>query len=126
MNKKILTTLSLCVIGVHGTSQVTAQGACTQVTVPPVCQGGSQININNMSKEISPPNLCATPGEAITVRVTPPGTTAIMHGKDGGWPYASNGSNETFTIIAPGDGEYNYNVTFEDGTCIDPRITVKR
>ncbi len=45
-----------------------------------------------------------------------------IDGKDGGWP---SGSGNSFTIIAPDAGEYDYNVTFDDATCIDPRVTVK-
>ena len=124
MNKKILVALPLCLIGFHGTSQVTAQGNCQQMSVPPVCQPGRQININNNSKNISPPNLCASPGETIQVNVTPDGTTANIYGKNGGWP---SGSGPSFTITAPDVVDsYDYNVTFDDGSCIDPRITVKR
>jgi len=47
-----------------------------------------------------------------------------MEGKDGGWP---NESGPSFTITAPeAVGEYDYNVIFDDGTCIDPRIVVRK
>jgi hypothetical protein len=121
MNKKVLIAIPLCLIGFFGTVQVTAQDNCAAMSIPPVCQGGGSININNNSKNISPPNLCATPGETIQVNVTPSGTASI-DGKDGGWP---NGSGSSFTITAPATGSYDYNVTFEDGTCIDPRIVIK-
>ena len=123
MNKKILIAIPLCLIGFHGTSQVTAQANCQQMSVPAVCQGGGQININNNSNNISPPNLCAAPGDTIQVNVTPAGTTASILGKSGGWP---SGSGTSFTITAPAEGTYEYNVTFQDKSCIDPRISIKR
>lgn len=122
MNTKVLIAIPIFLIGFHGSMQVTAQGECPQMDVPPVCQGGGRININNISKNISPPNLCATPGETIDVNVTPDGTTASIEGKYGGWP---SGSGSSFTITAPESGTYDYNVTFEDGSCIDPRIIVR-
>jgi len=112
----------LCLIALHGTLQVTAQGSCEQIDVPPVCQGGGRININTNSYNISPLNLCASPGKTIAVNVTPAGIEASIYGKNGGWP---GGSGASFAITAPNGGEYNYNMSFADDTCIDPRITVK-
>lgn len=120
MNKKILIAIPVCLIGFHGTSQVTAQGDCVEVPVPPACQGGGRITINTTSNNISPPNLCASPGESIDVNVVPGGSVTIT-GKDGGWP---NGSGSSFTLVAPDAGAYDYNVYFEDGSCVDPRISV--
>ncbi len=121
MNKKLLIALPLFLIGFQGASQVTAQGGCEPMSVPPVCQGGNRININTNSRKISPRNLCAEPGETIEVRVTPAGNTASIEGKSGDWP---RGSGSSFTITAPEQGTYDYDVTFEDGSCIDPRISV--
>ena len=123
MKKKVFSAIPLCLIVLHGTSQVTAQDNCEPMDVPPVCQGGGQININNNSNNISPRNICAEPGQTIEVIVTPAGTSASIFGKSGGWPSASG---ESFSITAPGEGVYNYNVVFDDGTCYDPRISVKR
>ncbi len=128
MNNKILILIPLCLIGFHGTSQVTAQDSCPPMSDAPMpaCpeRPHINININNNSKNMSPRNFCAEPGATITVTVTPAGTTASIKGKDGGWP---SGSGSSFTITAPADdGEYDYNVTFQDKSCIDPRITVKR
>ena len=122
MNKKVLIALPLCLIGFHGTSPVTAQGNCHQMSVPPVCQGGGRININNTSKTVAPPNLCARPGESIYVNVTPADTRASIAGKSGGWP---NAGGTSFTITAPDEGTYDYKVIFENGYCIDPRISVR-
>ena len=120
MNKKVLIAIPLCLIGFHGTSQVTAQDDCVPSSVPPVCQGGGSITINTITQNIAPPNLCATLGESIRVNVVPSGSVTI-DGKDGGWP---NGSGSSFTITPPATGTYDYNVYFEDGSCVDPRISV--
>ncbi len=120
MNKKVLIAIPLCLIGIHQTSQLTAQDECVEVPVPPVCQGGSRITINTNTNNIAPPNLCASPGDSISVNVVPRGSVTI-DGKDGGWP---NGLGSSFTITAPATGTYNYNVYFEDGSCVDPRISV--
>jgi len=123
MDKKILIAIPLCLIGFHGTSQVTAQVTCQQMSVPPVCQPGGRININNRSKTVAPPNLCAAPGETIEVNVTPTGTTASIVAKSGSWP--NEVDRPSFSITAPGAGDYDYEVIFEDGSCIDPRIKVR-
>ncbi|RLA37158.1 MAG: hypothetical protein DRR15_02825 [Gammaproteobacteria bacterium] len=123
MNKKVFIAIPLCLIVLHGTSQVTAQDNCEPMGSLPACQGGGQININNNSHNVSPPNLCAAPGETIQVNVTPAGTSASIFGKSGAWPSASGTS---FSITAPDEGAYNYNVVFDDGSCLDPRITIKR
>ena len=122
MNKKVLIAIPLCLIGFHGTSQETAQAECRQISVPPVCQDGRRINISNNSKSMAPPHLCVSAGETIEVNVTPAGTTASIIGKSGGWP---SGSGSSFTITAPAAGTYDYNVIFQDESCIDPRITVR-
>ena len=122
MNKKVLIAIPVCLIGFHGSMQVTAQGACQPMSIPPTCTGNARININTDSKNISPPNLCAEPGQVIEVNVTPSDTSVSIDGKGGGWP---SGSGSSFTITAPAVGSYDYNVTFADGTCIDPRIIVR-
>jgi hypothetical protein len=121
MNKKVLIAIPLCLIGIHGTSQVTAQDDCVDLSVPPACTGRGSITINTTSKNIAPPNLCASPGESISVNVVPSGSVTIA-GKDDGWP---NGSGSSFTITPPATGTYDYNVFFEDDSCVDPRISVQ-
>jgi hypothetical protein len=121
MNKKILIAIPFCLVAIHGTSQVTAQGGCEEQAVPSVCQRASGITVNTNSHNISPPNICVSPGETIDVNVVPEGSVQI-DGKGGGWP---SGSGSSFALTAPeAAGDYDYNVTFEDGTCIDPRVTV--
>lgn len=125
MKKLLMLTVPLLLLAFYVTSPVTtAQGNCAPQEGPmPVCQDGSRININNISKRISPRNLCIDAGETVTFNVTPNGTTATVEGKNGGWP---NGSGTSFEVVVPGDAPfYEYNVYFEDNSCIDPRITVK-
>lgn len=121
MNKKPLLLLPVSVLLIQGSPDVTAQDPCEPIDVPPVCQAGNRITIiNNETYGIAPLNICAAPGDDIEVKVVPQGSARI-EGKRG-WP---SGSGESFIITAPAAGEYNYNVYFEDGTCIDPRVTVK-
>ena len=92
MNKKFLIAIPLCLLGFYGTSQVTAQDPeCEVVSVPPTCQGASRININTNSRNISPRNICVSPGQTFDVDVRPTGSVTIR-GKDGGWPDASGAS----------------------------------
>ena len=128
MKKTIMLTVPLLVLAYYGTSQVTtAEVECVkQPGDMPTCQNAPHVNINNQSKNISPRNICGTPGQTITFNVTPNGTTASMEGKDGGWPM---GSGSSWQIVVPEAeaGEYfDYNVHFEDDSCIDPRITVSK
>jgi hypothetical protein len=50
----------------------------------------------------------------------PSGSVTIV-GKGGGWP---DGNGSSFTLTAPGVGSYDYNVIFEDDSCVDPKISV--
>lgn len=120
MNKKLLVSLPLTVLLIQGAPDVTAQDECERIDVPPVCQDARRITINNQTYRIAPLNICAAAGDEIEVNVVPEGSARI-EGKTG-WP---SGSGERFFITAPETGEYDYNVYFEDGSCIDPRVTVK-
>ena len=120
MNKKLLVSLPLSILLIQGTPDVTAQIECERIDVPPVCQAVSRITINNETYNIAPLNICAVPGAEIEVNVVPHGSARI-EGKEG-WP---SGAGESFSITAPEAGEYDYNVYFEDGRCIDPRVTVQ-
>lgn len=120
MNKKLLIALPACLLLIEGAPELTAQDACAPMEVPPVCQPAARITINNQSHTIAPPNICAASGQVIPVNVVPSGTAQIV-GKRG-WPA---GGGSSFTITAPERaGEYDYDVYFGDGSCIDPRITV--
>lgn len=122
MNMKLLVSLPLSLVLFQGTSTVTAQGACEPMDVPAVCQNARKITINVNSKKISPRNICVDPGQELRVHVKPRGSSVTIEGKTGGWP---SGSGEKFVLVAPDEGEHDYNVYFEDGSCIDPRVTVK-
>ena len=120
MKKMLFVPLPACFLLLQSAPPVTAQPDCEPVEVPAQCQPVDQININTNTHKISPRNICAAPGQEIEVKVSPEGSVRIQ-GKSG-WP---TGEGETFTIIAPESGEYDYNVYFEDGICIDPRVTVR-
>ncbi len=122
MNKKLLVSLPLSVLLLQGAPTVTAQGECELMEVPPVCQAAPQITINVNARTIAPPNICVDPGQEIPVQVTPAGSSVRLEGKNGDWPSASG---EDIVLTAPDEGEHDYNVYFEDGSCIDPRVTVK-
>ncbi len=124
MKKTVMLTAPLMILAYYSSTQVTtAQEPCEIRTPPDNCQPAQRITINNQSKNVSPPNVCLDAGNTITVNVTPSGS-ASMQGKDGGWP---SGSGTSWELHAPEtEGEYDYNVYFEDGSCLDPRITVRR
>ena len=122
MKKTILLAAPLALVLFYGTPHVTAQQPECKTMSVPTCQDGTRITINNNSNTVAPPNLCVDPGETITVSVSPEGSSARIEGKSGGWP---SGSGSTFTLVAPESGTYDYNVYFSDGSCLDPRISVK-
>ena len=122
MKKAILLAAPLGLVLFYGTPDLIAQEQECRTMSIPTCQDGMRITINNNGNTVAPPNLCVDPGEAITVNVSPEGTSARMEGKDGGWP---NGSGSSFELVAPESGTYDYNVYFSDGSCLDPRIEIK-
>jgi hypothetical protein len=123
MKKTILLAAPLGLAVLYGATQVTAEHhECRQMNLP-TCVDANQININNRGNTAGPPSICVDPGETITVRVTPEGTEASIEGKNGGWP---SGSGSEFTLVAPMEpGDYDYNVYFEDGSCLDPRVRIR-
>ena len=121
MNKAILLVEPLGLVLFYGAQHVTAQEQVCQTMSIPACQNGTRININTNGNKVSPPNLCVSPGETITVSVSPEGESARIEGKDGGWP---SGSGSSFELVAPDSGTYDYNVYFSDGSCLDPRIVI--
>ena len=125
MNKKVMLTVPIMVLAFYSTSQITtAQPNCAPPSGPmPDCMNAQQITINNNSKNISPRNICVNPGDTITVNVRPNGTTARIDAKSGAWPAGDGTSFQLFVPETP--GIYDYNVHFEDGSCIDPRVTVR-
>ena len=106
-------------------SPVTAQPpqCAPMADTMPACQNGRVITINNQSKTIMPRNLCMDAGDTVTFNVRPNGTSASVSPKNGAWP--SDGGTSFQLVVPGGQPYYDYNVHFEDGTCVDPRITVK-
>lgn len=124
MKNKILWLVPalVVVVATQGPSRVVAQDECVTVEIPTACQGGGRLTLNANSLNVSPPNLCATPGSRIEVNVVPQGFASIQPKGGGTWP---RGSGETFTLDVPEEpGTYDYAVYFENGSCIDPRISV--
>jgi hypothetical protein len=126
MKKTIMLTAPLLVLAYYGTSQVTtAQGQCEKPPGdPPMCQPGRQVTITNGPNIVAPPNLCIAAGATVTFNVQQPGTTASIDPKEGDWPI---GDGESWELVVPhGKPYYDYNVHFEDGSCLDPRITISQ
>lgn len=125
MKKLMLLSASfLLVFALYEPSDVTAQGNCEPMGGMANCRVGGRVTINNEGNIVGPPCVEIEPGGSITFNISPPGTTARIEPKNGGsWPF-HNG--ESITLQAPSsDGDYDYNVYFSDGSCIDPRIRVK-
>ena len=123
MNKKYWLLAPALTLMAQSASQVNAQDPCVVQEVPPVCQGGRRLTINVNSMRVSPPNLCARPGSSIDVNVVPNSFVSIQPKGDRDWPRQS-GSSFTLNVPEDASGAYDYNVYFEDGSCIDPRISV--
>lgn len=125
MYKKTLVAAAILVAAAQQPTAIVAQEECEVQEVPPVCQDARRININTNSKDVSPRNICVDPGATIPVQVTPEGNSATIAGKSG--PDWLHGNGETFSLHVPdtATGEFDYNVYFADGTCIDPRIKVR-
>ena len=123
MNKKLLVLAPLALFGLNEPAEVGAQADCATVNVPPVCQRGSQVTINTQTSNVSPPNVCASPGSSVSFNVVPTGTAVVVSKNGTSW---LSGSGNAFAINVPGDaaGSYDYAVFFEDGSCIDPRISI--
>lgn len=123
MKKTIMLIVPLLMLAFYGTSQVTtAQAVCTAGPVLPNCISGKRVTIVNGPNTVAPPDICIKAGETLSFKVQPNGSTARVVGKDGGWP---NGSGTSFDLVVPNVAKtYAYNVHFEDGTCMDPRIVV--
>ena len=125
-NKKLFLIAPLVLIGFNELATVDAQVPCTVVEVPPDCLSAPRISINVDSKNISPRNICGSPGQSIPVSFRPENTentVRIEPKTDNDW-LRGEGSRFSIDIPASANGEFEYNVYFEDGSCIDPRISV--
>ena len=83
MNKKLLLIAPVLVFGLNEPLKVEAQDNCVIPNVPDNCQAARQITINKNSMDVSPPNICAAPGQTIPVQVRPIGETARVVSKGG-------------------------------------------
>lgn len=128
MNKKkgLLVGIPLLMIALYEPGRVDAQVECEPQRPAPVCQNARRITINVSSKIIAPGNICIDPGDSISVRVTPNESSARIEAKNGEDWLSGSGSEFSISVPESADGEYDYNVYFLDGSCIDPRITVGR
>ena len=103
------------------------------------CQGDRHypvVKIDTEKKVISPELVCAALESVIEFRVKPPGKTAAgavaVRAKDATntWLVGTNyPQKKKIDVLVPEwvtiDKDYGYNIFFEDGTCVDPRIHVE-
>ena len=136
MNMKLAFALplSLALIACEGQESSTSKG-CVVVDIPWKCVETAKININTISQKVSPRHICPESGEDIEITVTPAGgdvgsvvTSPKSSDSEHDW---LNGTNDPdadgFTLSPPEGspkGDYDYKVTFSDGYCIDPRISL--
>ena len=136
MNEKLIITMatSLVLIACAGQKEFTPEG-CEIIEIP-ACVNQAFININAQGHVVAPPHICPDPVQDIEVRVTPPNgdvgsvVTSPKNLDDPAHDWL-NGTNDPdpsrFTLSPPKgtpSGSYDYKVTFADGYCIDPRITL--
>ncbi len=141
MNGKLLISLfaGLLLTGCAGNAMA------QDVVCPPIeikdkkCTGDRHypvVRIYTEKKEIKPEFICATLESVIEFRVLPPGKTAVgavaVKAKDATntWLVGTNyPQKKKIDILVPEwvtrDKEYGYNIFFEDGSCVDPRIHVE-
>lgn len=139
MNKKLLISLFAGLLLAGGA--VWAQEVeCQPMKVKDKdCQGDKHypvVRIDTEKKVISPELVCAALESVIEFRVKPPGKTAAgavaVRAKDAAntWLVGTNyPQKKKIDVLVPEwvtkDKNYGYNIYFEDGSCIDPRINVQ-
>lgn len=142
MNKRIWMVLILATI----------LGACSlprQLSAPDNCQAGQNITINHGPRGIvvAPPDLCAEPGDTITVNIVPNNlplnsvsTTAKPDnpGEDTWMNRSNSESTGRFTMQVPAEIQacpgdmvddtciYEYTIEIEGFVILDPMITIRR
>ena len=137
MNKKLAFAmpLSLVLIACGGPKDTTTT-RCVEIDIPAQCVRRNSITINYQSHIVAPPHICADRTKPIKVRVTPADgpvrsvtTWPKLNHPDHTWLKGTNDPDPNrFKLIPPPgipEGEYDYGVTFEDGFCIDPRISLR-
>jgi len=136
MNKKLAFAmpLSIALIACAGQDSTTSKD-CIAVAIPWRCVETAKININTKSRKVSPRHICPKPGEEIVVNVTPAGkdvgsvaTSPKISDTELDWLNGTNDPDaDEFTLSPPEGspkGNYDYKVTFSDGYCLDPRISL--
>ena len=136
MNKKLIFTMatSLVLIACGGQKEFTPEG-CEIIDIP-ACVNQAFITINTKSHKVAPPHICPDPVQDIEVRVVPRNgevgsvvtSPKKLNDPDHDWLNGTNDPDaDNFTLSPPDgtpEGYYDYKVTFADGYCIDPRISL--
>ena len=143
MNKKalLLVPLGLAVAGcaaTNGMGEHPQPRTCIEpepITGP--CTGNPldpKVTLNLNTMKANPPNVCASPGSTIEIKLTPPpGMTGMVSvvAKDNTHTWL-NGTNapdpKKILIYVPGwvgqGTDYYYGFTTSLGTCVDPRVDI--
>ncbi len=140
MNTKLLISL-LAGLLLAGGAVLAADVECAPIEMKDKeCQGEDRhypkVTINTETKEIHPEFVCTARESVIEFRVAPPGKTAVgavsVKAKDSlnTWLIGTNyPDKKTIDVVVPewveNNSVHHYNVIFEDGSCIDPRVHVE-
>ena len=136
MNKKLVFTMvtSLVLIACGEQKKFTPEG-CEIIDIP-ACVNQASITISTKGHIVAPPHICPSPVQDIEVNVTPPNgkvgsvvtSPKKLEDPEHDWLNGTNDLNaDGFTLSPPKGspkGDYDYKVTFSDGYCIDPRISL--
>lgn len=141
MNGKLLLSLFVGLLLAFGTGAVWAEDAkCERIEIKDTekCQGDKRfpiVTINAQTKEVHPKYVCAARESVIEFRVVPPGKTKVgsvaIKAKDpmNTWLIGTNSPrNKRIEVTVPpsveNETDHDYNIIFDDGYCIDPRVRV--
>jgi len=139
MNGKLLISLFAGLLLAGGAAWAQEVDCKPVETKDKKCQGDKHypiVTINTRTKEIHPEFVCASRGSIIEFRVVPPGKTdrgsIDVAAKDSAieWLFGANfPDNKKIEVRVSRQAEigsiHEYNVYFEDDTCIDPRVNVE-
>ena len=108
---------------------------CVKHEPPAQCQDNNlKVTLNLETMKANPPNICAKPGDTLTVNIVPKpddgvGVAVVAKHYLDTWLLGSNASNlEEIKInvpdwVEPGDHDYGFVTT--TGKCADPRVRVE-
>ena len=141
MNTKLFFTLCASLLLAGGAGAAWAQEVdCEPIKIKDKeCQGDRHypiVTINTVTKKIAPEFICVARDRVIEFRVVPPGKidfgSVAVKAKDGlnTWLIGANfPSKMRIEVRVPmwieNNEIHHYNIVFEDGTCIDPRVHVQ-